>query len=81
MPHCLLPQQPVRVVAVPVRELLAQRHMGTVCVDVAGAAGWHVDWHLCHCWQWAGRASAMLCVYIHLPSVLLSPPWPLREKP
>lgn len=28
-----------------------------------------------------GRASAMLCVYIHLPSVLLSPLWPPREQP
>lgn len=35
VPHCLLPQQPLQVVAVPVQELLARRRMGTVCVDVA----------------------------------------------
>lgn len=75
VPHCLLPQQPLRVVAVPVQEPLAQRHMGTVCVDMAGTMGWHVGWHLCHCCGSGQAGPVLCCVCIYTCPVCSSAPY------
>lgn len=73
VPRCLPPQQPLGVVAAPAPAawgVLPCRWLGGTQGRFAtvwrGPQAGSRGWHSCHHWQWAGRAGAVLCVYIHL---------------